>query len=124
MSSDIKLFFNRFAEDFSTLSGDVIAGRYDSPYTSISSNGDFTVYKTSDEIAGFFRRVIADYVGQGISKCNYDNLEFFAFNSNTYLATLTWHMLNSVGDTINSWRESYVLVDSKTTLKIVTSIDH
>lgn len=124
MSADIKLFFNRFAEDFSMLNGDLIADRYDSPYTSVSSDGQFAVYGTSEEVAGYFKRVIGFYMGQDISKCKFNDLKYFAFNKNTFLATLTWHMLNSAGETVRSWRESYVLVSSKDTLKIITSIDH
>jgi len=124
MHAEVGGFFDRFASDFSARNGQLIAERYASPYTAVSSTGRFSVYDTGAGIATYFDGVIDGYADQGISRCRYRDLECKPFGENACLASVTWEMLGSGDEVITSWREAYVLVRSKGSLKIVTSIDH
>ena len=69
-----------------------------------------------DRIRKFFDDFVADF-------SSFDG-EVVATRYICVCATVTWDMLDQSGQVVESWRESYNIIDSVNTLKVFTSIDH
>lgn len=121
---DLIRFFDKFAKDFTSFDGAVIAGRYYAPYTAISSDKSVSLYREQKDIGQYFASILADYRDQGIAYCTYTNFEFSAMGQKSALATMDWNMMTADGTPVTTWRESYVLILNNAEWKIITSIDH
>ncbi len=124
MKQNLIQFFDKFAQDFKSFDGTVIANRYLAPYTAISSDKSVSLYKEHKEIENYFASILADYKKQDVEYCTYSNFEFSAIGQKAAFATMNWNMIKADGTLVTSWRESYILILSDNALKIVTSIDH
>lgn len=124
MKENLIQFFDRFAQDFKSFDGEVIANRYFVPYTSISSDKSVSLYKELKDIELYFSAILADYKKQDVAYCTYNNFEFSAIGQKSALATMDWNMMQADGTLVTSWRESYVLILNNEKWEIVTSIDH
>ena len=120
----IRKFFDDFVADFSSFDGEVIATRYIAPYTAIDSDGKAKLYDHVDDIAVLFQGYLDAYYKQGIKTCRYRDFDVIAIGGKCVCATVTWDMLDQSGQVVESWRESYNIIDSVNTLKVFTSIDH
>ena len=120
----IRTFFDDFVADFSSFDGEVIAIRYIAPYTAIDSDGNVKLYDHVDDIAVWFQGYLGAYYKQGIKTCRYRDFDVIAIGGKCVCATVTWDMLDQGGQVVESWRESYNIIDSVNTLKVFTSIDH
>ncbi len=124
MKENLIPFFDKFAEDFKSFDGTLIADRYFAPYMAISSDNSISLYKEQKDIEQYFSSILADYQKQEVAYCTYSDFEFSAIGQKSALATMDWHMMKADGTLVTGWRESYVLIQDNDTLKIVTSIDH
>jgi len=124
MLDDIKKFFDRFVEDFSSFDGKLIASRYIAPYTAVSRDGDLWLCATQDESEEYFQSLLDRHSASGVVRCIYEDLDFSSIGSNCFLATVTWTMLAEGDVIVSNWRESYNLINRASGLKIYTSIDH
>jgi len=124
MLDDIKVFFDRFVDDFSLFDGRVIANRYLVPYIAVSSDGDVWLCNKESEVVTYFQSLLDRHKSQGVVACKYHDLECVPIGNSCFLATVTWTMMGSENCVISTWRESYNLINRETGLKIFTSIDH
>lgn len=124
MLDDIKKFFDRFVEDFSSFDGKLIASRYLAPYTAVSRDGDLWLCATQEESEEYFQSLLDRHSSSGVVRCTYENLDCSSIGSNCFLATVTWTMLAEDDVVVSNWRESYNLIRTSEGLKIYTSIDH
>ena len=124
MSDDIKVFFDRFVEDFPSFSGKVIASRYIAPYTVMSSDGDIWQCNEPSDVEEYFQSLLDKHSSEGVLTCKYDDLEYSAIGNRCFLATVSWTMMGAEEKVISNWRESYNLLRTDFGLKIFTSIDH
>lgn len=120
----VRQFFDEFVADFCSFDGKIIATRYIAPYTAIDSDGKVRLFDRVDDIAVLFQGYLDAYYKQGIKTCSYRDFEVIAIGGKCVCATVTWDMLDQSGQVIESWRESYNIIDSVNTLKVFTSIDH
>ena len=56
MLDDIKKFFDRFVEDFSSFDGKLIASRYIAPYTAVSRDGDLWLCMEHSDVVDYSGR--------------------------------------------------------------------
>ncbi|MFV1872153.1 MAG: hypothetical protein ACMZ64_02340 [Oleiphilus sp.] len=124
MLEDIKTFFDKFVEDFSTFDGKLIASRYLAPYTAVSRDGDLWLCSNAQELVEYFQSLLDRHASQGVVRCKYEDLDCSSLGSNCFLATVTWTMLAEGDEVVSNWRESYNLINTPTGLKVYTSIDH
>lgn len=124
MKEDLIQFFDKFAHDFKSFDGAVIANRYFAPYTAINSNKSVSLYKEQKDIEQYFSAILTDYQKQDVAYCTYGNFEFLPIGQKSALATMDWNMMKTDGTLVTSWQESYVLILNNAKWKIVTSIDH
>ena len=124
MVDNIKDFFDRFVDDFSSFDGELIASRYLSPYVVVSSSGDVWQCSERPEIIEYFQSLLDKHKSQGVVCCKYDDLEFTAIGERCIFATVTWTMMTAENKVVSNWRESYNLLKSDSGLKIFTSMDH
>ena len=124
MKENLIQFFDKFAQDFKSFDGAIIANRYLAPYTAISSDKSVSLYNGHKDIENYFASILADYKKQDVEYCTYNNFEFSTIGQKAALATMDWNMMKADGTLVTSWRESYILILSDNVFKIVTSIDH
>jgi len=121
---EVVAFFDEFVEAFATFDGGVIARRYLVPYLAMHADGSTDTFTSSDEIAGYFQRIVDDYAARGCRACCYRELEVVPIGLNAALGTVTWSLLRADGTELTSWRESYDLVRADGRLKAFVSVDH
>ena len=69
MLEDIKTFFDKFVEDFSTFDGKLIASRYLAPYTAVSRDGDLWLCSNAQELVEYFQSLIYRHASQYVVRC-------------------------------------------------------
>lgn len=119
-----RAFFDEFVEAFTSISGEVIARRYASPYMAMHADGTHGFYFSEQDTAHYFQRVVDGYNEQGARTCRYKDLDVVALGRSHLLATVTWELEDQTGGIISAWRESYSLALRDGEYKITTSIDH
>ena len=124
MIDDIKEFFDRFVDDFSSFNGTLIASRYRAPYLAVSSDGDIWECAARPELVEYFQSLLDKHLEDGVTCCKYQDLETYSIGKSCFSASVTWTMMNKSGETVSTWRESYNLIRTDDGLKIFTSIDH
>lgn len=124
MHTDIKAFYDRFVEDFSTFDGNIIADRYLAPYTAVTRDGAAWLCSDAAELVDYFQSLLNKHSQDGVTHCKYEDLEYASIGNRCYMATVTWTMMDKNGGEISNWRESYNLLETPNGLKIFTSIDH
>jgi len=124
MKEKITQYFEEFCEDFGTFDGELIATRFISPLVVVSSEGEVGSYETEKSIASYFQRYLDEYQSKGVVSCVFKELEFSQVNKCSFLATVTWELLNKNSSIEVSWRESYNLVLLQGDLKAFTTYDH
>ena len=117
-------FFNRFAEDFATADGALIAQRYGAPYLALSGQGQARVFADTQQISEYFQQVLDGYFRQGCRACRFRELQAQALGSSNLFASLTWELTDQAGHVLLSWRESYTLSRTAAGLRIHSSTDH
>lgn len=124
MKEELIRFFDKFAQDFGSFDGSIIANRYFAPYTAISAEKAVSFYKESKDIEQYFAALLTDYQHQNVEYCTYSDFEFSTIGKKAALATMDWNMMKKDGTVVTSWRESYVLILDNSKWKIVCAVDH
>jgi hypothetical protein len=124
MSETTKEFYDRFARDFSTFDGELIASRYMAPYSAVSASGDIWQCNSRSELIEYFQSLLDRHASNGVVKGKYEDLVTVPIGKNCQMATVTWTMSSEDDQIISHWRESYNLLETPDGLKIFTSIDH
>jgi hypothetical protein len=124
MVENIKGFFDRCVEDFSSFDGEVISSRYLAPYLAVSRDGDIWECSRPVELVDYFQTLLDKHSAQGVLSCQYSDLEWAAIGNRCFSASVTWTMMGAENNVISTWRESYNLMQTDSGLKIFTSIDH
>lgn len=120
----IVTYFERFCEDFRVFDGDLIANRFINPLVVVSLKGTISSYNSRKTIAKYFQGYLDEYKAKGVVSCVFKDLETVQINTCSFLATVSWELLNSSGTVVVSWRESYSLVLTQGDLKAFTTYDH
>lgn len=120
----IRAFFNDFVLAFASFQGEVIAQRYAAPYLALRADASHELFASDDDIARYFQNIVDGYYQQGARSCRYRDFDWLAVGPAHVLATVTWELLDSRGEVISAWRESYTLALQSGTYRITTSIDH
>lgn len=123
MKNEIESFFETFADDFSKLEGSLIAERYNVPFMAVSNQGCIKVLQNLAEISVYFQNFLDDYREQGIVKCHFSELEYSKIGAATFLAIVTWHLLDREDREVLNWRESYNLIKQGNDFLIYSSAD-
>lgn len=124
MLEQLEAFFDRFVADIPSFDGQQLAKLYHSPYVAFSKEADAWVCNNPAETADYFQSLLDRHKSDGVVSSKWENLEFSAIGERCYLASVTWTMLDTKGETVSHWRESYNLIQVGESFEIFTSIDH
>ncbi|MBV8665503.1 MAG: hypothetical protein JO269_03375 [Burkholderiaceae bacterium] len=121
-----RIFFDRYTESFSDLSGQCMARCYALPSVMTRADGSSYAFTDEETLLSALRWVMQDYVAQGGVAWRYEQLEVHGLGQNGMLASVTWIMLDQHAQILKQWRHSYVLVQSSdaggASVKIVAAV--
>lgn len=120
----IERFFVEFDAAFPSFDGDVVAERYAEPYQACRADGSADTFDDRAATGRYFASILDRYHELGARACTHRDLESVDVGGRHVLATVTWDLLAASGESVTSWRESYLLVQEADRLLARTSIDH
>lgn len=120
----ISKYFERFCKNFRYFDGQVIANLFTHQLIVVNSSGNIFNYESPKEIAEYFQNCLDQYQFQGVESCKFTDLDIAQINGATFLAAVSWELLDKSQKVVLSWRESYCLVQNQNGLKAMATYDH
>lgn len=104
----VDAFFEKFDAAFASFSGAIVAARYAEPYLACRADGGSTALARREDTARYFQDVLDDSARLGVRTCRHRDVAVVDVGAGHHLGTVTWDLLDGVGQTVVSWRESYL----------------
>jgi len=117
-------YFEDFVDAFATYSGDRVAKKFDTPYLVRQASGESKIFDTISQVSSHFQKHLDEYKTNGCSECRYLNLKVVWLGAESALASVDWELLNSSGEKVLFWSESYLLSIHEDYALAYASIDH
>ncbi|WJN58543.1 MULTISPECIES: hypothetical protein [unclassified Pseudomonas] len=124
LQDEVRRFFEDFVAAFAEFDGALIARRYGAPYLALNAAGEARLFATAADIGDYFQGIVDQYFAQGCRSCRFHGLEITPLGCAAVLASISWELLDSGGEVIGAWRESYNLTRGADGLRIHVSTDH
>lgn len=121
---DAEQFFAEYGRVFDTWDMEAFSKMFCEPFVSVRPDGTVASMPTNKVAQEFFETVLEVWKKEGYKTFGMRDFDVTPIGTNSALVTLTWELLDSAGDMIRDWRQSYNLLNTSDGWKVITSTFH
>lgn len=117
-------FFRTYNSVFDSGDMDAFSKLFSEPFISVRPDGSVASMPSNVVASKFFSGALKQWKSEGYCYFSTKDFDVTPIGTKSMLVTLTWQLLDKNREFIREWRQSYNLLNSDGTWKVITSIYH